>query len=383
MIAYIVISIIIIYLLLIGLFIYGFDKVDDFKLQDLESKTKFSVVIPFRNEANNLPQLLNSISELNYPKDLFEIILVDDNSEDDSVEVIRRVLNTKPFKKSFTRTDSIKIIENNRISNSPKKDAINSAIAISKYDWIITTDADCVLPKYWLDTFDEYIQTTDIDCIVAPVAYFGNTTFFNRFQALDFMSLQGVTMGGFGVKKPFLCNGANFCYQKSIFNSFRGFEGNNNIASGDDIFLLEKFKQVNPQRVGYLKSTNAIVHTHPVSNLKQLIQQRLRWTSKASHNPNWFSKLVGVVVFLANFVCIALIPLLLLQFLTPRIVLALFVMKFAIDFLLLFKTARFLKQENSLFSFISSSLLYPLFSCYIVVLSMFKSFNWKGRTFKK
>jgi biofilm PGA synthesis N-glycosyltransferase PgaC len=88
------ITIIIVYLLLIGLLIYGFDKVDDFKFQDLPAKTKFSIVIPFRNEAKNLPKLLASIIALNYSKSLFEVILVDDDSEDDSVAIIEKILNT-------------------------------------------------------------------------------------------------------------------------------------------------------------------------------------------------------------------------------------------------------------------------------------------------
>src|SRR5690606_31135182 len=97
---------------------------------------------PFRNEAEKLPTLLQSISELNYPKELFEIIFVDDESDDESNAQLMGFL-------ANSRTD-IKIISNIRKTNSPKKDAITSAIDIAKYDWILTTDADCVLPKFWL-----------------------------------------------------------------------------------------------------------------------------------------------------------------------------------------------------------------------------------------
>ncbi|MTE26358.1 glycosyltransferase family 2 protein [Winogradskyella ouciana] len=379
MIATIIIVIIIAYLIVIGSLTYGFDKVEEFQLRDLKPKTKFSIVIPFRNEAENLPKLLNSIFKLNYPKDLFEVIFVDDESDDGSADIINNLLNTK----DFTRTDNIKIIQNNRVSNSPKKDAITSAIEIANNEWIITSDADCVLPEYWLDTFDELIQTKQPNCIVAPVTYYGQTSFFNRFQTLDFLSLQGATIGGFGLQKPFLCNGANFAYQKSIFRELKGFEGNIKIASGDDIFLLEKLKTYNPKKVCYLKNPKAIVHTQPVSSLQQLINQRLRWASKTSRNPDWFSKLLGLVVFLANLVCLSLFPLLIFNLISGRITVSLLVIKLGIDFLLLFKTARFFKQENLLLSFLFSSILYPFFSVYIVILSLFKSYHWKGRTFKK
>lgn len=383
MITSVAITIIIVYLLLIGLFVYGFDKVEDFKLQDLEAKTKFSIAIPFRNEANHLTQLLESISKLNYPKNRFEVILINDESTDNSVKIIEKVLDTESFKKNFTQTDAIKIIPNNRVSKSPKKDAINSAISIAKHEWIITTDADCVLPKYWLDTFDELIQTNILNCVVAPVTYNKQHSFFYRFQTLDVLSLQGATIAGFGINKPFLCNGANFAYRKSVFKALNGFDGNTDIASGDDVFLLEKFVTKDAKKVKYIKSTKAVVKTVPVSNFRALIQQRLRWASKTSKNPNLFSKFIGVLVFLTNLLCVLMIPLVIFKILAIKIAIALFVIKWSIDFLLLFKTSRFFKQETLLLSYIFSSILYPFFSSYIVILSLFKSYKWKDRAFRK
>jgi biofilm PGA synthesis N-glycosyltransferase PgaC len=382
------ITVIIIYLLLIGLLIYGFDKVKLFQLQDLPAKTKFSIVIPFRNEAKNLPRLLASISKLNYPKSLFEIILVDDDSSDESVLIIEPFISKRPFDKVHTegrqktQADS-RVLQNKRYSNSPKKDAITTAIAVSKFDWIITTDADCILPTYWLDVFDECIQTKHTDCIVAPVTYHGENSFFNRFQILDFLSLQGATIGGFGIHKPFMCNGANFGYRKSAFKALNGFEGNSDIASGDDIFLLEKFIQKNSRNVHYLKSQSAIVTTKPSKSVSELIQQRLRWATKTSRYTKGVAKGIGIIVLLGNLVCLVLIPATILNGMALKTAIALFVIKFSIDFLLLFKTSRFFKQETLLLSYLFSSLLYPFFSVYIVLLSLFKSYEWKGRTFKK
>ena len=374
------ILIIVVYLLVIGLLTYGFDKVPNFQLQDLPAKSTFSVVVPFRNEAKNLPHLLASISRLNYPIDLFEIILVNDDSDDASVFVINDLVSKKPLQ---GLKETIKIIKNKRTSGSPKKDAIKTAIAISKFDWIITTDADCLLPTYWLDVFDECIQTKKTDCIVAPVTYQGENSFFNRFQVLDFLSLQGATIGGFGIQRPFLCNGANFGYRKSVFKTLNGFENNSDIASGDDIFLLEKFIKKDSKQVQYLKSQMAIVTTKPAKHMRDLIHQRLRWASKTTRYTNTFAKSVGAIVLLSNVVCLALIPAMILGGLTLKTAIALFVIKFSIDLLLLFKTSRFFKQETLLLSYLFSSLLYPFFSVYIVLLSLFKSYEWKGRTFKK
>ena len=373
-----VIVIIILYLILIGSLIYGFDKVETFKFQDLKAKTRFTIVIPFRNETTHLPRLLKSIFELNYPRDLFEVILVDDNSDDGSVQLIQDILNEMQV-----NLKRFKIIKNRPHSKSPKKDAICAAIDLSKNEWIATTDADCVLPKYWLDAFDERIQNSDLNCIVAPVTYRRNDSFFHRFQTLDFLSLQAATIGGFGLNKPFLCNGANFAYSKASFLRVGGFSGNTTVASGDDIFLLEKFKRLHLAKVVYLKSSDTIVSTAPVDTFYDLIDQRLRWASKTTQNPNRLSKLIGISVFLANLVCVALPELLVFDVLELRIVVALLVIKFAIDLLLLFKVVRFLGQEQLLISFVSSSLLYPIFSVYIALLSLFKSYEWKGRVFKK
>ncbi|NRB82823.1 MAG: glycosyltransferase [Winogradskyella sp.] len=379
MIATSLIIIIVFYLFTIAVLVIGFDKVKDFNLRDLQSKNKFTVIIPFRNEAENLRELLSSIYRLNYPITHFEIILVNDESQDNSIEII----NTFIPKSNLKNSASITVIDNLRRTNSPKKDAISSAIKKAKYDWIITTDADCVLPKYWLDAFDEFIQSNNPICIVAPVRYQNPNTFLDRFQTLDFLSLQGATIGGFGIKEPFLANGANFGYKRCVFLEINGFTGNENIASGDDIFLLEKFKKLNIKEVSYLKSDLATVTTKPVCNFESLIQQRLRWASKTSHNPNWFSKFLGLIVFLGNFACILMFLLMLFQILNVRTAVALLVIKFGVDFLLLFKTSRFFKQESVLLSFLSSSILYPLFSVAVVLLSFFNSFEWKDRGFKK
>ncbi|MDP5081447.1 MAG: glycosyltransferase, partial [Winogradskyella sp.] len=206
---------------------------------------------------------------------------------------------------------------------------------------------------------------------------------FNRFQTLDFLSLQGATIGGFGIKKPFLCNGANFSYRKSVFKTLNGFAHNADIASGDDIFLLEDFIKKNSKKVHYLKSQKAIVTTKPAENFLDLVHQRLRWASKTTRYTNIFAKSIGVIVLVSNVVCLMLMPAVVLNLMTLKTAVALFVIKFSIDVLLLFKTSRFFKQETLLLSYLFSSLLYPFFSVYIVLLSLFKSYEWKGRTFKK
>ncbi|WCO01345.1 glycosyltransferase [Psychroserpens ponticola] len=371
----ITIVIIILYLLLIGCFTIGFDKVKSMPLEDIKPKIDFSIVIPFRNEAENLPDLLNSILELKYVKHKFEILFIDDDSEDESVKLIRSKLSNTKI--DFT------ILTNDGKSNSPKKDAITKAISKSKFEWIITTDADCKLPKYWLDAFDCCIQKNDTKFIIAPVTYDQVTSFLKRFQLLDFLSLQGIGIGGFGIHKPILCNGANLAYTKTLFLELDGFNGNSHISSGDDIFLLQKIIGKNSKQIHYLKSESAIVQTAPQPNFKSLVSQRVRWAAKTSSYNSLFGKLTGLIAFLMNGFLVCSPLLVLANFISLKTLLYTFIIKFSIDFLLLFKTSRFFNQESHLTSFFFSSFIYPFFSVYIVFLSVFKGYKWKDRAYSK
>lgn len=355
-------SIILIYCLAIIALIYGFAKINTFDKHELEPRTKFSIVVPFRNEAENLPILLESFSKLNYPTNLFEVILVDDESEEAFI--------------AQSYAFNLEIIKNIRVSNSPKKDAISTAMKIAKNDWIITTDADCIVDKNWLSTLDNYIQIHQVSMIVGAVRYECEDSFLHHFQQLDFASLQGATIGSFGIGKGFMCNGANFAYQKSFFVELNGFEGNNEIASGDDVFLLQKAIANSREKVHYLKSRNTTITTKPVDNWQALFYQRVRWAAKTTSYQSQFGKGLGIVVFLGN-LTIILAPL----FLNYEIFLFLFGLKSGIDAGLIIKSNRFLKLATRYL--ILSSLLYPFWAVTVALYSIFGSFEWKGRLFKK
>ncbi|WP_240475128.1 glycosyltransferase family 2 protein [Neotamlana sedimentorum] len=358
------------YLILIGGFIIGFNKVETFKPKKPAPKTRFSIIIPFRNEAENLPRLLKSIENLNYHKLLFEVFLVDDASEDNSVEII-----------VSSGTDAI-LIPNKHKSNAPKKDAITTAMSFAKNEWIVTTDADCELPKYWLDTFDAFIQNHSADALVAPVSYQSENSFLNQFQLLDAFSLQGATIGGFGLNKPFLCNGANFAYKKTLFNEVNGFKGNENMASGDDIFMLEKLLEYN-KNVAYLKSKHAVVKTTTKKSWRSLVAQHVRWAAKTSAYNNTFGKLTGIIVLLMNALIVTGIILAVLNSFNWFLLIAIVITKLIIDYILLAKTASFFNKKQTLKYFVFSFFVYSFFNVFVAVKSIFGGYTWKGRQFKK
>jgi len=359
------------YFFLILLFIIGFDRVKE-PTENQSPQTHFSVIIPFRNEANRLPHLLVSITTLEYRKDFFEIILVDDDSTDGSVQLINNFCTDNP-------DIDIKLLKNIRSSNSPKKDAISIAIPKAKYDWIISTDADCILPPLWLVIFNTSIVTNEPNMLVAPVSFKSNSSFLTQFQLIDFLSMQGATIGGFGMRQPFMANGANLAYKKDLFLTLNGFEDNNFIASGDDVFLLENFIAHDKTKVLFLKNIEALVTTFPTNTWAELIQQRKRWAAKATHFKNPFAKGIGMVVFLANFIIVFsfIMGFFNLQFLW------LLIPKAVIDTILIYKTAHLYQEQLKPISYLKTVVFYSFFTIFIAITSMFGSFKWKGRSFKK
>lgn len=306
---------------------------------------------------------------MNYPTGLFEVILVDDESTDKFQNI-----NSK---------FQVSIIDNIRVSNSPKKDAISTAIPLVKTDWVITTDADCVVPENWLLSLDNYIQTHQVALIAGAVTYDCNNSFLHHFQQLDLASLQGATIGSFGLRKAFMCNGANLAYTKSLFEELNGFEGNNTIASGDDVFLLQKAMQsqnFGTEKAHYLKSENTIVATKPLDNWKSLFYQRVRWASKTGSYQSNFGKLLGLLVVAGNLISVLSYGLWVMGFIPLLYLFLLFFLKFIVDSILIYRTNQFL-TKNKIRYLVLSSLLYPFFSVSVALYSLFGKYEWKGRRF--
>ena len=371
---WIFIAIVVPYVLILYILRYGFQESIAFSLRKLPATTKFSVVVAFRNEAKNLPSLLASIQQLKYPESYFEVLFVNDASKDASEEIIHETL-----KKT---TIQYKIIQNSLEKGSPKKRAITKAITASQYAWIVTTDADCTVPTYWLQILNDYLQEAQPVCVAMPVDYQVDNTFLQRYQQLDNWSLQAVTIGSYGNNNLLLSNGANFSYQKAAFEQVHGFEGNLHIASGDDMFLLEKFKEVFPKRIGYIKSRHAIVVTTAVSSWKALVNQRLRWASKTSNQKSTLTKFMGAIVFLTS-IFILIFPLVLL--LNPwaySLTVMLLIAKIGVDFFLLHRSADFFEKKLTIFTFLVSVFVNAAITVWVVFCSLFKSFSWKQRTFK-
>ncbi|MEM7085293.1 MAG: glycosyltransferase [Bacteroidota bacterium] len=366
---------IVLYVPAIGWLILGVFRLPRVQISKVKPDNKFSLIVPFRNEEGNLATLLQSIDALEYPTQLFEVILVNDASEDKGEQIIWQ---------HAQKTDlNLTVLQNKRVSGSPKKDAIRTAIEQANNKWIITTDADCELSKNWLYCYDELIQKEAPKMICGPVVYNSNGSILDHFQFLDGLSLQGVAMGSFGWKRPFLCNGANMAYEKSVFEAVKGYEQNDHIASGDDIFLLEKVQSHFPNKIAFLKSKEAVVITKTENSWSQAIQQRIRWASKTTKQKNTPSKVMGVIVFMGNLAFLVSLGWFAWDSKPVYFLLMILGMKMVVDLLLLKTVSQLLAKPISLLWFLVTALIYPLLILWVIFNSLIGSYQWKGRNFKK
>lgn len=360
------------YWLTIGQLIWGVKQLKPFVPLSKTPTTFFSIIIPFRDEAQQLPALLESFKNLDYPHELFELIFVDDFSTDESVKLLYQW-------RTANGTIQTTLLENIRLSHSPKKDAISRAIPIVQQQWIVTTDADCEVPTAWLSTLDRYLQTNDANMVVGAVNYRCSNSFLDQFQVLDILSLQGATQGSFGMGLGFMCNGANLAYTKTHFKELQGFAGNDSLASGDDVFLLQKSMGFNPSKVHYLLSTSHVVLTKPEQSWKQLLIQRTRWASKTGHYQSVFGKDLAVWVLLGNLSWIVLGGLSLAnQELTYWFGGATLI-KFGLDITLM----RLAKKHTPLARMqyvLWGCLLYPFYCVFVALHAWPGTYTWKGRT---
>lgn len=350
-------------------------KIKIFKAAEkTKNTTSFSLIIPFRNEAKNLPVLLKSIAKLNYPENLLEVILVDDSSTDKSVSIYNkwRMQNGK-----IPTT----LLENLRLTASPKKDAITRAIPITTKKWVITTDADCIVPKNWLQTLDSFIKETNAEMVAGSILYKVKNNWVHNFQQLDLLGLQGTTVGSFGLQNAFMCNGANFAYSKKLFLELNGFEKNSKFASGDDVFLLQAAVKKEASKVHFLKHADFIVKTKPITSLYVLFMQRVRWASKTKGYESWYAKLLAIVVFVANLILIIAFIFAFDGILDWNSFWVLFGLKYGADFILLQQTNSFLRK-GLFFIPLASSFVYPWFCSAVAIYSFFGKFEWKNRQLK-
>ena len=336
-----------------------------------QPSTRFSIIIPARNEEQNINACLQSIAQLNYPNELFEVIVMDDFSTDATVATAQQF--------PFVKVLELKTLLNEKI-NSYKKKAIELGIAASTGDYIVTTDADCIVPENWLYNFAFIIQQKPTVFIAAPVAMKKERSAIKVFQSLDFLSLQGITAASVGAGFHSMCNGANLCYSKEAFYKVDGFKGVDHIASGDDMLLMHKLYKQYPNEVHYCKAADSIVLTEPVETVAAFFRQRIRWASKADKYDDKRIFVVLLLVYLLNaWLLVLAVSCFFISSNLQLLLLALGIKTIA-ELFFLFPVSQFYQKTKLLIWF---PLAQPFHIVYTVIagwLGKFGNYEWKGRT---
>ena len=334
-------------------------------------QTRFSIIIVARNEAAKIKACLDSISRLQYPEHLFEVWVVDDHSEDDTAAIAT----------SYTQVKLIRLAAHLKTPIvAYKKKGIALAIEKSSGDYIVTTDADCIVPPEWLQVFDQMIQQQKTVWISAPVILKENSNFLSRLEALDFMMLQGVTGSAVKLRWHAMSNGANLCYRRSAYEAVGGFKEIDFIAGGDDMLLMEKVVNRFPNEIFYCKSSAAIVTTEGSESIRSFLQQRIRWASKAKHYRQPAIKLIAFIVYLVN---TGLAGLWIAGFFDKSywvIAGAGTFMKAIAELSLLMPVARFFSKSNLLRDFFWFQPIHIFYTMAAGLLGIFTKYQWKGRS---
>ena len=367
----IIFSFLAIYYLTCALFISdGIRKVKSEK-REASPNEFISVIIPFRNESENILRSIKSIIKQDYPLDNYEVIYVDDKSEDDSLEKIIKA--EKPCNMKVISVPS------DYLSDSSKIRAIKFGIDNSKGEIILITDCDCIHNSKWLDSMLKCFNY-QTGFVAGPVAFIDEGTVFNELQKLEFTGLILATAGLIGINKPIICNSANLAFRKKAYDLAGGFQINANSFSSADEFLMLSIKNKTVYKVKFSWDKNSVARTIASSSIKDFFSQRKRWASKdwKQFGIGILSGLILVYLFFAG-----LIVQLILGIFSSVIFLYAFIVSLVIKFIseyLILKYGRELYYNQKIFRiFLLAEFFHIPYILFAVISGLFGGFTWKNR----
>ena len=370
----------VVYAVLIAYYQKAWNRLPEFVSPEKQASVFISVIIAARNEEKNMQHLLQSLHDQQYPKELYEVIIIDDHSTDGTWVLLQELhfeqLQVKPLQLK-------EYVDNASSIASYKKKAIETGINAAAGKLIVTTDADCRFTPLWLQTIATFYEANDAKFIAAPVTYYNQSSLLSVFQTLDFLTLQGITAASVYKRFHSMCNGANLAYERSAFYEVDGFNNIDAIASGDDMLLMHKIFKLYPDKVFYLKNRWAIVTTEPAASWKQFFHQRIRWASKADRYDDKRIFWVLLLVYLLNVCFLAGAVASFWHNTWLMLVLLLLLAKVLIEFPFVNSVAIFFGQQKLMKYF---PFLQPLHIGYTIIagwLGKFGHYEWKGRRINK
>ena len=358
------------YIIFIGAFTYGLAILSRNHNRDaiLIKPKKVSVLIAARNEGKNIEKLLQSLYNQSFDKKYFEVIIVDDHSSDDTSEISEnfRVLHPEM---------NLKLL---KAEGQGKKQAIAQALHAAENEIVMVTDADCELPRKWIEKMLAYYTIKDLKMLLGPVLLSPADSLFEKLQVLEHMSLIASTAGSAAIGMPVMCNGANMMYDRKSALDVEADRTDMKIASGDDMFLMEQFlSRYGSKAIGFFLNREVIVRTATMPNLKAFFRQRTRWTSKTKAYTNMKIIATALIVLLFN---LSIVFFFVAGFFMPVfwVFFVLYViLKTLVDLPIIRRISAFMKQKKLKRWMFPLEFIYPFYVVFTAFAGIFSNVKWK------
>ncbi len=343
--------------------------------QQPEAKDRITVVVPVRNEARNIEQLLRSIECQTLSVKAFEVVVVDDHSTDDTVARVEKFVRNSAL--------DLKVIKSKEGEGTPKKRAIEQAIGQSYGHIIVTTDGDCIVGEKWLEMINQAFEDQAIQLVMGPVIYSIDNC-LDKLQWVEFSALQGLSAVLLSISKPAMGNGANLAYRKTAFMEVGGFDGNRQYATGDDEFLVRKMaKKLGVQALSYLKTSKALVLTSPAQGTAAILNQKIRWSSKWRHQKELLAWMMPLLVLGINLLPILGVLAAWKGLMSFTIALLAWSIKGIGDMVFSRSVASYYGQQHSWIALIAAEIIYPVYTLFFGLGSIFGKYTWKDRRYNE
>ena len=362
------------YGLLTLVLLYGWKKNTSAGAYADTGNTTVTVLIPVRNESANIGYLLADLDNQNYPANCFNVIVIDDHSEDQTAVIAAQYSLSASYD---LKVLPLQVVEGYR--GSHKKLAISQGVADTKAELVVCTDGDCRLGRHWISAMVSGYRRHKAFFISGPVLLEGDNKWWHSIQIMEFSSLIGVGAASLKLGMPNMCNGANMGFHRETFIALNGYEGFHHIHSGDDEFLMHKIYSRYPEKVCFVQDKRAIVKTGVQESMNAFINQRKRWSGKWKFHRGLGPRLLAFFIFIINLASLGGLFSLLTGTIAAIDIIPLIVLKLSVDFLFINAVLLFFDKRVRLRDFLVLELLYPFYAVFFGLLSNFGSYKWKGR----
>ncbi|MCX6640999.1 MAG: glycosyltransferase [bacterium] len=251
----------------------GLKQLQQFTPTRAEHQPPVSVIIPCRDEARHLGTLLEDINRQDYPKELLQVLVIDDRSNDGTAELARCFQGRIPNLEVISLTSCPDHV-------SPKKNAIRRGWQTATGEIVITTDGDCRVAPGWISgLIGGFSAETGVVTGLTIFDRAGPEPFWQRLQQLDYLSHSFFAAGAIARGYAFNCNGSNLAIRREAFADAGGFDQFQQVITGDDTLLLQHIRQGGRWRIRFSADPDTLVRSWPEEKPIQVLNQRLRWGS--------------------------------------------------------------------------------------------------------